>query len=477
MRVVRARSGAFANRFGATDWCGSRFRSRMNNQNGSSGPSGGSSGGKNHLEHALGAKATRARRKAKLALGRLGPGLITGAADDDPSGIATYSQAGAQFGLNMLWTPIFTYPLMLAVQSICARVGRVTGNGLAANLNDIFPRWLVIGLVGLLFVANTINIGADVAAMGAAVQLLTGWGQTLFTLAAAGLSLILQLFVPYHRYVSLLKWLTLVLFAYFGVILTIHIDWAAVARSIFLPDVALNAAFVTMVVAVFGTTISPYLFFWQTSEEVEDMDEHNRPVLRDLSPNAARLQLKRIGTDTIVGMALSNLVAFSIILTAAVTLHQTGVTDIQTSAQAAQALRPIAGQLAFLLFSLGIIGTGLLAVPVLAGSTAYAAAEVFGWKQGLENKPADAKGFYGVIIVSMIVALGVVFSPVDPIKALFWSAVVNGVIAVPILGATMILASRRDEMGEFVATRGQRIFGWSATVIMGVAAIALFVFV
>jgi NRAMP (natural resistance-associated macrophage protein)-like metal ion transporter len=447
----------------------------MPNQNDHSSPQSGTGGGANHLEHALGAKATRARRKFKLAFGRLGPGLITGAADDDPSGIATYSQAGAQFGLNMLWTPVFTYPLMLAVQSICARIGRVTGNGLAANLKAIFPRGLVIGLVGLLFVANTINIGADIAAMGAAVQLLTGWGQTWFTLVAAAVSLLLQLYVPYHRYVSFLKWLTLVLFAYFGVILTIHIDWAMVARHVVLPDVALNAAFVTMVVAVFGTTISPYLFFWQTAEEVEDMDERKRPVLRDISPNAARLELKRIGTDTIVGMALSNLVAFSIILTAAVTLHQAGVTDIQTSAQAAEALRPVAGQLAFLLFSLGIFGTGLLAVPVLAGSTAYAAAEVFGWKKGLENKPADAPGFYGVIVVSMIVALGVVFSPLDPIKALFWSAVVNGVIAVPILGATMIFASRRNEMGAFVATRGQRIFGWAATAIMGIAAAGLFI--
>jgi NRAMP (natural resistance-associated macrophage protein)-like metal ion transporter len=449
----------------------------MRNQNGNSGPSGGASGGKNHFEQALGAKTTRARRKFKLAFGRLGPGLITGAADDDPSGIATYSQAGAQFGVNMLWTPVFTYPLMLAVQSICARVGRVTGNGLAANLDEIFPRWLVVGLVGLLFIANTINVGADVAAMGAAVQLLTGWGQTVFTLGAAALSMFLQLFVPYRRYVSILKWLTLVLFAYFGVILTIHIDWATVARHVFLPEIAFNAAFVTMVVAVFGTTISPYLFFWQTSEEVEDMEAKDRPNLLDAAPGAARLELRRIQTDTIVGMALSNLVAFAIMLTAATTLHANGVTDIQTSAQAAEALRPIAGQLAFLLFSLGIIGTGLLAVPVLAGSTAYAAADVFGWKKGLENKPADAPGFYAVIVISMIVALGAVFSPLDPIKALFWSAVVNGVIAVPILGATMILASRRDEMGAFVATRGQRIFGWAATAIMGIAVAALIIVV
>jgi NRAMP (natural resistance-associated macrophage protein)-like metal ion transporter len=443
----------------------------MRNQNGDSAPP----AGENHAEQALEVKATRVRRKVKLAFGRLGPGLITGAADDDPSGIATYSQAGAQFGLNLLWTPVFTYPLMLAVQSICARVGRVTGNGLAANLDQVFPRWLVVLLVGLLFVANTINIGADVAAMGAALQLLTGSGQTLFTIAAAALSLLLQLFVPYHRYVALLKWLTLVLFAYFAVILTIHVDWAMVARHLVLPEIAWTSAFITMVVAVFGTTISPYLFFWQTSEEVEEMEVKDRPTLQEIPAKAARFELKRIQTDTIVGMALSNLVAFSIMLTAAMTLNATGVTDIETSAQAAEALRPVAGQLAFLLFSLGIIGTGLLAVPVLAGSTAYATAEVFGWKKGLENKPADRPAFYAVIVVSMIVALGVVFSPLDPIKALFWSAVVNGVIAVPILGATMILASRRDEMGAFVATRAQRIFGWAATAIMAVAAIAMFV--
>ena len=446
----------------------------MRNRNDNAANSGASDPKQPHFKHGFDSKATHARRKFRLALGRLGPGLITGAADDDPSGIATYSQAGAQFGVNMLWTPVFTYPLMLAVQSICARVGRVTGKGLAANLDEIFPRWLIVGLVGLLFTANTINIGADVAAMGAAGRLLTGSGQTAFTLAAAVVSLLLQAFVPYQRYVFFLKWLTLVLFAYVGVVFTVHIDCALVARHVVLPDAPVTGDFVTVVVAVFGTTISPYLFFWQTSEEVEDMEAKHRPQLLDVPPAAARRQLKRIRTDTIVGMALSNLVAFFIILTAAMTLHARGITDIQTSGEAAEALRPIAGQFAFLLFSLGIIGTGLLAVPVLAGSTAYAAAEVFGWKKGLENQPTDAPGFYAVIAISMTIALGVVFSPLDPIKALFWSAVINGVIAVPILGAMMILASRRDEMGAFVASRSQRIFGWAATAIMGAAAVAMF---
>ncbi|HVE01607.1 MAG TPA: divalent metal cation transporter [Sphingomicrobium sp.] len=415
------------------------------------------------------------RRRARLAVGRLGPGLITGAADDDPSGIATYSQAGAQFGPNMLWTVVFTYPLMLAVQSICARVGRVTGNGLASNLLGVFPRWVVMGLVALLFVANTINIGADVAAMGAAAQLLIGSGQTWFTIAAAIVSLLLQIFVPYHRYVHFLKWLTLVLFAYVAVVFTVDIDWGHVLRHVVLPDAPITAGWVTVVVAVFGTTISPYLFFWQTSEEVEEMEANHQSDLLHAPPSAARHQLRRILTDTSVGMGLSNLIAFFIILTAATTLHAKGITNIQTSAQAAEALRPIAGPLAFLLFSLGIIGTGLLAVPVLAGSTAYAAAELFGWKEGLEQDASKAKGFYAVIALSMVCAIAVVFSPLDPIKALFWSAVVNGTLAVPILGATMMLATRRDEMGVFVATAPQRIFGWAATIVMAGAAVAMFV--
>lgn len=420
-------------------------------------------------------RPAEAERELGLVLGRLGPGLITGAADDDPSGIATYSQAGAQLGVNMLWTAIATYPLMLAVQSICARVGRVTGKGLAANLLGVLPKWVVATLVGLLFVANTINIGADIAAMGAAAQLVIGWGATLFTVTAALGSLLLQIFVPYHRYVHFLKWLTLVLFAYVGVVFSVRIDWSVVARHVVLPDAEIDRNWVTIVVAVFGTTISPYLFFWQASEEVEEMEANHEHNLLHASRKSARFQLARILTDTSVGMAFSNLIAFFIILTTAVTLHAAGTTDIQTSAQAAQALRPIAGQLAFVLFSLGIMGTGLLAVPVLAGSSAYAAAEVFGWHEGLESEPSKAPGFYAVIIISMVCALGVLFSPIDPIKALFWSAVVNGTIAVPIIAAMMLVATRRDEMGSFVATAEQRIFGWATALIMGCAAIAMFV--
>jgi Mn2+/Fe2+ NRAMP family transporter len=402
--------------------------------------------------------------------------LITGASDDDPSGIGTYSQAGAQLGYGIGWTMLLTFPLMAAIQEISARVGRVTGHGIAGNACRHYSPLLLNLVVALLFIANTINIGADIAAMGAAGELVLGRGAKTFTVVLALGSLGLQLFVPYHRYVKVLKWLTLALFAYVGVIFTVHIDWAQVLTHTLLPDVRFDESTVTVIVAVFGTTISPYLFFWQSSEEVEDLAAEHRPDLLDEKPAEAREQLDRMGFDTFVGMALSNLVAFFIILTTAVTLHANGVTDIQTSAQAAQALKPIAGPLAFGLFSLGIIGTGLLAVPVLAGSSAYAVAETFGWKSGLEKQPWQERGFYAVIVAGMVIALGVVFSPLDPIKALFWSAVVNGVISVPIMAAMMIVASRRKQMGRFVATPAQRLFGWAATLVMAVAVIAMAVF-
>ncbi|HEV2594398.1 MAG TPA: divalent metal cation transporter [Sphingomicrobium sp.] len=418
--------------------------------------------------------ATHAKRRIIVGLGRLGPGLITGAADDDPSGIATYSQAGAQFGLNMLWPVLFTYPLMVAVQAISARVGRVTGQGLAYNLKQVLPTWAVILLVAALFIANTINIGADIAAMGASAQLLAGRGQMLFTILFAAISLLLQVLVPYQRYVRVLKWLTLVLIAYVAIAFTVKLNWSDVAHGLILPKIYGTSDWITVLVAVFGTTISPYLFFWQSAEEVEIMEVKDKPPLTDAPPPAARHELERMGTDTIVGMGVSNLIAFFIILTAAVSLHQHGITDVQTSAQAAQALRPIVGPWAFVIFSVGVIGTGMLAVPVLAGSTAYAAAETFGWNKGLEKKFAEARSFYGVIILSMVAAIAVLFSPLDPIKALFWSAVINGIIAVPIMAAMMLLASRRDEMGVFVATPLQRTLGWLATSVMACAAIAMF---
>lgn len=404
---------------------------------------------------------------------RLGPGLITGAADDDPSGIATYSQAGAQFGVNMLWSVVLTYPLMTAVQSISARIGRVTGHGLAANMARIFPHPVVGTLVGFLFLANTVNIGADLAAMGAAARLVTGWDTHILTVAFALFSLGLQIFVPYHVYVRYLKWLTLALFAYVGIIFAVKIDWAETLARTVLPHLTLSSAALTTVVALFGTTISPYLFFWQASEEVEDQeaDADAAPLVQ--KPEQAPKELSRIRWDTYLGMAFSNLIAFFIILTASVTLFAAGRTDVQTSAQAAEALRPIAGQMAFVLFSLGILGTGLLAVPVLAGSAAYALSEASGWTSGLEKKWREAPAFYTVITLSVLIGLGIDYAPIDPIKALFWSAVLNGVIAVPIMIATMLVASSRHEMGDFIATLSQRWFGWIATAVMAAAALAM----
>jgi Mn2+/Fe2+ NRAMP family transporter len=370
---------------------------------------------------------------------------------------------------------VITWPMMVAVQSLSARIGRVTGKGLAANMLEVFSQSVATGLVFLLFVANTINIGADLSAMGAAAKLLAGGGQHWFTAMFAIVSLLAVVFIPYSRYVSVLKWLTFSLFAYVGIVFTVHVDWPKVALGAVWPQFKLDSDTLTLIVAIFGTTISPYLFFWQSSQEVEDeeADPDASPLLTH--PEQAPRELNRIGWETWLGMGASNLVAFFIMLTTAVTLNANGHTDIQTTEQAAAALKPIAGQWAFLLFSLGVMGTGLLAVPVLAGSSAYAVGEVRGWKTGLELKLNQARGFYAVMAAGILVGMLVDLSPLDPIKTLFWSAVVNGVIVVPIMVALMIMASRPKQMGKFVATRGQRVFGWSATAMMGVAAVAMFV--
>ncbi len=407
-------------------------------------------------------------------LKKLGPGLITGAADDDPSGIATYSQAGAQFGPNLLWTMFFTYPLMVGIQIVSARIGRVTGRGLAGNLRQHYSHWLVYAIVGLLLVANTINIAADVSAMGDALALLIGGPGRIYAAGFGSASLLLQIFVPYSKYVRMLKWLTLALLAYVAVVFTVDIPWNDVATALVMPSITWSAATITTIVAVFGTTISPYLFFWQASQEVEDLEaDPNAQPLR-VAPEQARANFRRIKIDTIVGMGFSNLVAFFIILTTAVSLHLHGVTNIQTSAEAATALRPIAGHFAFLLFAAGIIGTGLLAVPVLAGSAAYAMAGAFGWKNGLEHKPLVAKRFYSIIAVSTLIGIGLGFAPIDPIKALYWSAVINGVISVPIMLVMMLMASRRDVMGPFVINAKLKWLGWLATLVMAAAVIAMF---
>jgi len=405
---------------------------------------------------------------------QLGPGLITGAADDDPSGIATYSQAGAQFGFGLLWTLMLTYPLMTAVQLVSARIGRVTDAGLARNMAKVLPGWIVTGLVALLFVANTINIGADLAAMGAAAELVAGAGGHVFTAIFAIVSLLLQVFVPYHRYASVLKWLTLVLLAYVALVLMVHVDWAAVGWGLVWPSIA-GVSAITTVVAIFGTTISPYLFFWQSSQEVEEVDRDEAKHALNDAPDEAAGEFRRINLDTFAGMAVSNLVALAIMIGTAATLHASGKTDIATAADAASALKPIAGHFAFLLFSLGIIGTGMLAIPVLAGSTAYAIGESRGWKTGLESKPLEAKGFYAVIAISTLLGIGIDWSPIDPIKALFWSAVINGVVAVPIMAVMMIVVSRKSTMGAYTASLRLRFFGWAATAVMAAAAVAMVV--
>lgn len=405
---------------------------------------------------------------------QLGPGLITGAADDDPSGIATYSQAGAQFGFGLLWTMVLTYPLMTAVQLVSAHIGRVTGAGLAKNMGELLPRWLVMGLVALLFVANTINIGADVAAMGDAAQLVVGWGGHVFTMLFALISLLLQMFIPYRRYANLLKWLTLVLLAYLAVLLMVKLDWGAVLSGLVVPTIDGRTAIVT-VVAIFGTTISPYLFFWQSAQEVEEVvNDEQAEALVD-APWQARREFRRMRLDTFAGMAVSNIVALAIMIATAATLHAAGKTSIETAAEAAGALQPIAGNFAFLLFSLGIIGTGLLAVPVLAGSSAYAVCETRGWKVGLEHKPWEAVGFYTVIGVATLLGIAIDWSPIEPIKALFWSAVINGIVAVPIMGAMMIVVARHSAMGKFTAPPRLLFFGWAATAVMGAAVVAMLV--
>ncbi|MGA8137993.1 MULTISPECIES: divalent metal cation transporter [Pseudomonas] len=408
-------------------------------------------------------------------LSKLGPGLITGVADDDPSGIATYSQAGAQFGLNMLWTMPLTFPLMAAVQSMCANLGRVTGKGLAANIKTAFPPIVLQSVVLLLLIANTLNIAADVAAMGEVAELVSGINRHLMTALFVFGTLALQMFVPYHRYVFFLKWLTLSLLAYAAVLFTVHIPWEQVALRTVWPHFTPDATAAAVVVAMFGTTISPYLFFWQTSEEVEDMQNPplNAPLNQD--PREARKELQRIRWDTWSGMLYSNITAYFIILATAVTLNVAGVTDINTAAQAASALRPLAGDFAYLLFALGILGVGMIGVPVLAGSGAYALSEALGWNEGLERKVRDARGFYGIIAISVLAALAIQYSPISPMKALFWSAVINGVVAVPLMVVIIMLVSKKSVMGDFTASRPLIALGWVATAVMGVAAVAMFV--
>lgn len=405
-------------------------------------------------------------------LARIGPGLITGVADDDPSGIATYSQAGAQFGFNMLWTMPAALPLMAAVQCMCADLGRVTGKGLAANIKDAFPPVVVRAVVVLLLVANILNIGADIAAMGETAELVTGLGRHLMTVAFAAGMLVLQVFVPYHRYVFYLKWLTVSLLAYAAVIFTVHVPWHEVLLRTFWPRFTLDAGAATTIIAIFGTTISPYLFFWQAADEIEEMQRSGGKPLRD-DRDGAVAELRRIQWDTWSGMFYSDLTAYFIILATAVTLHSAGITEIDTAAQAADALRPLAGDFTFLLFALGILGVGMIGVPVLAGSGAYALSEAMGWKSSLEYKVREARGFYAVLAFSFILALAIQYSPLSPMRALYWSAVINGVVAVPLMVVIILLVSRRSVMGNFTSSVPIRLLGCAAVVLMGLAAIGM----
>ncbi len=419
-------------------------------------------------------KRPRSKSVRWTPLRLLGPGLVTGAADDDPSGIATYSQAGAQFGYGLLWTVFLTLPFMIAIQLVSARIGRVTGKGLAANVVELAPRWLVLALVFLLVAANTINIAADIAAMGESLSLVIGGLNHEHALIFAATSTLLQVFVPYRRYAPVLKFLTLTLFAYVATALTVNVPWSKALLAAVWPSPTISADYFLMLVAVLGTTISPYLFFWQASQEVEEMKQGkvDRP-LRELAKGGDR-ELDRIKIDTTVGMLFSNAIAFFIILTTAAVLNAHGVTNINSATQAAEALRPLAGDLTFLLFALGIIGTGMLAIPVLAGSAAYGVAEAFGWQATLEAKAPDAVEFYSIIAAATVIGFGLGFTGIDAIHMLVWSAVLNGIVAVPIMAMMMVIVSSSKVMGRFRARRWLVAMGWFGTALMAMAVIALF---
>jgi NRAMP (natural resistance-associated macrophage protein)-like metal ion transporter len=404
--------------------------------------------------------------------GTLGPGLITGASDDDPSGIGTYSQAGAQLGFSMGWTMLLTFPLMAAIQEISARIGRTTGHGIAGNLRRHYPNWLLQIIILPLFLANTINIGADLSGMADAARLLLGGPAFLYVLAFGLICVLGVVFVEYSRYVMVLKWLTLSLFAYVGTLFAANVPWPK-AISGLLPQFNWNTAFLTTLVAILGTTISPYLFFWQASQEAEDVktEKRRKPLLR--APWQAVNEFTRIRTDTLVGMAFSNLIALSIMITTAATLNQAGIKEIATSAQAAEALKPIAGEFASFVFAVGIIGTGLLAVPVLAGSAAYAIGEAWKWPIGLSKDPEDAVAFYSTVAAAGALGIALTLSPLDPIKALYWAAVINGVVAVPVMTVMMLMTRENRIMGKFVITGWLRWLGWVSTAAMAACVLAM----
>jgi NRAMP (natural resistance-associated macrophage protein)-like metal ion transporter len=406
-------------------------------------------------------------------LQRLGPGFITGASDDDPSGIGTYSQAGAQLGFGIGWTMLITYPLMVAIQEISGRIGRVTGHGLAGNVCRNYPAPVIWSLIVMLFVANTINVAADLGAMGDALKLLIGGPAPLYVVSFGTVSVIAQIFFKYERYVAVLKWLTLVLFAYVIGLFVVKVPWGEALAGLLVPRIEWTSAFLTTLVAILGTTISPYLFVWQSSQEAEEqrIDPGKKP-LKD-EPHKATKENKRIRIDTMFGMAVSNLIAIAIIMTTAATLHASGKTDIQSSSQAAEALKPVAGAFAEFIFALGIIGTGLLAIPVLAGSTAYAIGEGRKWPVGLSRKPKEAVAFYAVLALSVACGVAMNFTGIDPIKALYWSAVINGVLAAPVMVVMMLLVRDRDVMGGLVVRGWLYALGWASTAAMALCIVGM----
>ncbi len=406
-------------------------------------------------------------------LSRLGPGLVTGAADDDPSGIGTHSQVGAQFGYGLSWTFLFSFPLMVAIQEVAAEIGRVTGAGIARNMRRHYPRPLLVLMVGLLLIANIVNLGADLAAMGAAVGLLIGGPIGLYTLLFGVFCIIVEVVLSYERYSSVLKWATLSLFAYVAVVIVAQVPWGEALTSLVVPRIEWTGAYATAVVAILGTTISPYLFFWQAGQEIEEQKRHKvKPLC--ITPKDAGPELKRIRIDTLTGMAFSSIVSLAIVFATAATLHANGIRDIETSAQAAEALRPIAGNFAFALFALGIIGTGLLAVPVLAGSAAYAVTEMFGISGSLDAKPTKARLFYGTIAATTLLGVSLQYVGIDPARALYWAAVVNGVLAAPLMVMMMLIVRNPRAMGRLTLGRRATITGWIATAVMAVATIVFF---
>jgi NRAMP (natural resistance-associated macrophage protein)-like metal ion transporter len=406
----------------------------------------------------------------------LGPGLVTGAADDDPSGIGTHSQVGAQFGYGLAWTFVLSFPLMVAIQEVAARIGCVTGAGIARNLRRHYARPVLWAMVTLLLVANIVNLGADLSAMGAALVLLTGGNAVLYTLLFGIVCVVLEVALSYPRYASALKWTTLSLFTYVAVVAVAHVPWAHALTALVVPELQWNAAYATAMVAILGTTISPYLFFWQAGQEIEEQHRHHTKPLC-LAPRTAGPELARIRMDTLTGMAFSSLVSLAIVFATAATLNSHGITDIATSAQAAEALRPIAGQFAFAMFALGIIGTGLLAVPVLAGSAAYAVTEMLGVAGSLDAKPLDARLFYATIAVTTLAGASLNSVGIDPVRALYWAAVVNGVLAAPLMAMMMLIVRNPRAMGRLTLSPWATALGWGATAVMLAATVVFFAFV